>query len=61
MKLCKYQQITPKGYYDYCTFRGWFRPLICVGYSECPNFKPTVSYRFLSFLKVLKNEDGGDK
>ena len=51
MRKCKYQEQTPKGYYDHCKFHRWFRPLICVNYSECPNFKPTVFYRLLKIFK----------
>lgn len=51
MKKCKYQEQTPKGYYDHCKHHIWFRPLICASYSECPNFKPTVLYRILNFFK----------
>lgn len=52
MRKCKYQEQTPKGYYDHCKHHIWFRPLICVNHSECPNFKPTVLYRILRlFMK----------
>lgn len=54
MKKCKYQKVTPKGYYDYCTSHRWFRPLLCsVEYLKCPNFKPTVLYRIFNISKTI--------